>query len=73
MLLVGAILTILGVALALTNYLIDAEIPARLFDVISARPAAERANALKDKNTFKTEMDEDAKRHMFPQNASLAA
>jgi C4-dicarboxylate transporter, DctM subunit len=36
MLLVGAILTILGVALALTNYLIDAEIPARLFDVISA-------------------------------------
>ena len=45
----------------------------RLFDEISARPAAERANALKDKHTFKTEMDEDAKRHMFPQNASLAA
>ena len=45
----------------------------RLFDEISARPAAERANALTDKHTFKTEMDEDAKRHMFPQNASLAA
>ena len=34
MLLVGAILTILGVALALTNWLIDQEIPARLFQVI---------------------------------------
>jgi tripartite ATP-independent transporter DctM subunit len=34
MLLVGAILTILGVALALTNYLIDAEVPARLFEAI---------------------------------------
>ena len=45
----------------------------RLFDEISARPAAERANALKDKHTFKTEMDEDAKRHLFPQTASLAA
>ena len=43
----------------------------RLFDEISARPAAERANALKDRHTFKTEMDEDARRHMFPQNASL--
>ena len=45
----------------------------RLFDEISARPAAERANALKDKHAFKTEMDEDARRHMFPQNKSLAA
>ncbi len=45
----------------------------RLFDEISARPAAERANALKDRHAFKTEMDEDARRHMFPQNASLAA
>ena len=36
MLLVGAILTILGVALALTNWLIDAEIPARLFAFIKA-------------------------------------
>ncbi len=31
MLLVGAIMTILGVALALTNWLIDAEVPGRLF------------------------------------------
>ena len=45
----------------------------RLFDEISARPAAERANALKDKHAFKTEMDEDARRHMFPQNKALAA
>ncbi|GAB3683598.1 glutathione S-transferase family protein [Salinisphaera aquimarina] len=40
----------------------------RLFDWISARPAAERAGALKQKHAFKTEMDDDAKRHMFPQN-----
>jgi GSH-dependent disulfide-bond oxidoreductase len=45
----------------------------RLFDEISARPAAERANALANKYTFKTEMDEDARRHLFPQNADRAA
>ena len=39
----------------------------RLFDEINARPAAERANALKQKHQFKTEMDDDARRHMFPQ------
>lgn len=44
----------------------------RLFDEISARPAAVRANALKTKHTFKTEVDEDARRHLFPQNAKLA-
>src|SRR4051794_35501771 len=51
-----------------------AELPnlKRLFDEISARPAAERANALKDRHAFKTEMDDEARRHMFPQNASLA-
>ena len=43
----------------------------RLFDEISARPAAQRANALKDRHAFKTEMDEEARRHMFPQNAAL--
>ncbi|HVF34238.1 MAG TPA: TRAP transporter large permease subunit [Candidatus Saccharimonadia bacterium] len=37
MLLVGAILMILGVALALTNWLLDAEVPARLFEWIRAR------------------------------------
>jgi tripartite ATP-independent transporter DctM subunit len=34
MVLVGAIMIILGVSLASTNYLIDTEVPARLFDVI---------------------------------------
>jgi GSH-dependent disulfide-bond oxidoreductase len=38
----------------------------RFTDEISARPAAVRALALKDKHTFKTEMDEQAKLAMFP-------
>jgi GST-like protein len=38
----------------------------RLLDEISARPAAQRAEALKDKHAFKTEMDEEARRAMFP-------
>jgi GSH-dependent disulfide-bond oxidoreductase len=37
----------------------------RLVDEISARPAAQRAVALKDKHKFKTEMDDDARRAMF--------
>jgi len=37
----------------------------RHVDMISSRPAAERALALKDRHAFKTEFDEDAKRHMF--------
>ena len=37
----------------------------RHHDEISARPAAVRAVALKDKFTFKAEMDADAKRNMF--------
>jgi GST-like protein len=45
----------------------------RLFDEISARPAALRANALKDRYAFKTEMDAEARRHMFPQNATNPA
>jgi tripartite ATP-independent transporter DctM subunit len=36
MVLVGAILIILGVSLASTNYLIDTEVPTRLFEVIRA-------------------------------------
>ena len=43
----------------------------RLVDEISARPAAARAVALKDKYKFKTEMDDEAKRAMFPQNARI--
>ena len=34
MVLVGAVLAILGMALASTNYLIDAEVPAKLFDAV---------------------------------------
>lgn len=40
----------------------------RLVDEINARPAAQRAIALKDRHAFKTEMDEEAKRAMFPGN-----
>ena len=42
-------------------------------DAISARPAAERANALKDRHVFKAEMDEAAKLAMFPHLAAKAA
>ena len=44
----------------------------RLVDEITVRPAAERAVALKDRHQFKTEMDEEAKRHLYPQNVRLA-
>jgi GST-like protein len=37
----------------------------RLVDEVSARPAAARAVALKDKHTFKTEFDDEARRNMF--------
>ena len=37
----------------------------RLVDEVSARPAATRAIALKDKFTFKTDMDEEARHIMF--------
>lgn len=40
----------------------------RLVDEISARPAAGRALALKDRHSFKTEMDDEARRNLFPQN-----
>ena len=43
----------------------------RLFDEISARPAAQRATALRTKFDFKAVVDEEARKHMFPQNASL--
>ena len=45
----------------------------RLLDEINARPAAIRASALKDKYKFKTEMDDEARRFMFPQNVQRAA
>jgi len=37
----------------------------KLHDLIDARPAAQRAKTLKDRFTFKAEMDDDARRHMF--------
>ena len=43
----------------------------RFTDEVAARPAAQRAAALKDRHTFKTEMDDEARRHMFPGNARL--
>ncbi|MDA0225290.1 MAG: glutathione binding-like protein, partial [Proteobacteria bacterium] len=45
----------------------------RLVDEITARPAAQRAIAIKDRHTFKTEMDEESKRSMFPSNYRAAA
>ena len=43
----------------------------RLLDEINTRPAAQRAEALKTRFSFKTEMDEEARKAMFPQNARL--
>ena len=45
----------------------------RLLDEVNARPAAQRVEALKVKHAYKTEMDDDAKKAMFPQNARLSA
>ena len=45
----------------------------RLTDEISARPAAARAIALKDKFTWKTEMDDEARGHMFKHLGKTAA
>ena len=43
----------------------------RLLDEINARPAAQRADAIKTRYAFKTEMDDAARQAMFPQNARL--
>ena len=45
----------------------------RHLDEVSARPAAARALALKDKHTFKAEMDEAARIAMFPHLATKVA
>ena len=45
----------------------------RLHEEISARPAAQRAEALKNRHSFKAEMDDEAKRFMFPQNVGFAS
>ncbi len=44
----------------------------RLVDEISARPAAVKAAALKEQYAFKTEMDDEAWRAMFPGSARAA-
>ena len=43
----------------------------RLLDEINARPAAQRAEALKTKLTFKTEVDDDARKMLFQSNEHL--
>jgi GST-like protein len=45
----------------------------RLFDEISARPAAARVDALNQQHTFTTEMDQEARKALFPQNERLAS
>lgn len=45
----------------------------RLLDEINARPAAQRAEALQARHAFKTEVDEEARKFLFPQNARLGA
>jgi GST-like protein len=45
----------------------------RLLDEISARPAAQRAEALKERHAFKAEMDNEAKKALFPQNVGFGA
>jgi GST-like protein len=37
----------------------------RLLDEVGARPAAVRALAIKDRHSFKAELDDEARRHMF--------
>jgi GST-like protein len=43
----------------------------RLLDEINARPAAARVEALRQRHSFKTEMDDQARRAMVPQNERL--
>ena len=43
----------------------------RLLDTVTERPAAQRVAALKDRHAFKADMDEEARRAMFPQNERL--
>jgi GSH-dependent disulfide-bond oxidoreductase len=45
----------------------------RLFDAVNERPAAQRAVAIKDRHTFKADMDDAARLAMFPHLASQGA
>jgi GST-like protein len=43
----------------------------RLLDEINTHPAAQRAEALQSKFSFKTEVDADARKVLFPSNERL--
>jgi len=43
----------------------------RLLDEISAKPSAKAVEALKTKYTFKTEVDEESRKILFPGNERL--
>ncbi|CAM3636122.1 glutathione S-transferase family protein [Polynucleobacter brandtiae] len=43
----------------------------RLLDEINARPAAQKAEAIKTQHAFKVEMDKDALQNLFPANERL--
>ena len=45
----------------------------RLMDEINARPAAKAAEAVGTKHAYKTDMDDEARAAMFPQNRRLAS
>lgn len=45
----------------------------RLVDEISARPAAARAHAIKDGLALKSDLDDEARRALFPQNEAVTA
>lgn len=45
----------------------------RWFDAVNSRPAVARARTVGTDHVFKTEMDEEAKRAMFPSNYPLTA
>ena len=44
----------------------------RWLDTVNQRPAAQRAEALKQRHAFKSEMDDAARQALFPQNTRLA-
>jgi GST-like protein len=43
----------------------------RLLDEINAKPSAQSVEAIKTKFTFKTEVDEESKKNLFPSNERL--
>jgi len=45
----------------------------RLLDEINARPAAQRAEAIKGKLQLSSELNDEAKKHLFPTLAAFAA